>query len=294
MLPFAALVLGAVAMGASPIFVRLADVGPFSSAFWRMALAIPFLWGWLKFEAARSGGNVYTLNASSDVKLIIWIGFLFAGDLFFWHLSILNTSIANATLLATTTPIAVALGAWLYLKEKITRQILTGVLSGVAGAGLLVGASATFAPENVMGDLSGLVTAGFFGTYFLSLSYARRRMSAAQVMFYPALVSAGFLLVAALLLDDGLFPQSMQGWATLGALALISQIAGQGFAAYALGHLPAVFSSLVLFFEVLAAALLAWLIFAEPVSVWQLGGGLLILAGIYVARPRKEVLQKNL
>ena len=83
----------------------------------------------------------------------------------------------------------------------------------------------------------------------------------------------------------------MQGWATLCALALISQIAGQGFAAYALGHLPAVFSSLVLFFEVLAAVLLAWLIFAEPVSVWQLGGGLLILAGIYAARPRKEKLK---
>ena len=48
-LPLAALVLGAIAMGASPIFVRLADVGPFASAFWRMALAIPFLWGWLKF-----------------------------------------------------------------------------------------------------------------------------------------------------------------------------------------------------------------------------------------------------
>ncbi len=292
-LPFAALVLGAVAMGASPIFVRLADVGPFSSAFWRMALAIPFLWGWLKFEASRGGSKVPALNWSSDAKLIIWIGFLFAGDLFFWHLSILNTSIANATLLATTTPIAVALGAWLFLKEKITPQILAGVLSGVAGAGLLVGASATFAPEHVMGDVSGLVTAAFFGTYFLSLSWARRRMSAAQVMFYPAIVSAGFLLIAALLLDDGLFPQSLQGWMTLVTLALISQLAGQGFAAYALGHLPAVFSSLVLFFEVLAAALLAWLIFSEPVSVWQLGGGLLILAGIYVARPRKLKHQKR-
>jgi drug/metabolite transporter (DMT)-like permease len=287
-LPFLALVLGAMAMGASPIFVRLADVGPFASAFWRMALALPFLWGWLKFEAAR--GNVHVLDYSVDAKIIFWIGFLFAGDLFFWHLSILNTSIANSTLLATTTPIAVAFGAWLFLKEKITPQILTGVLSGVAGAGLLVSASVTFAPENVLGDVSGLITAGFFGSYFLLLSYARRRMSAAQVMFYPAIVTAGFLLIAALLLDDRLLPQTWEGVATLCALALISQIAGQGLAAYALGHLPAVFSSLVLFFEVLTAALLAWLIFSEPVSVWQLGGGLLILAGIYTARPRKKKL----
>ena len=41
---FAALVVGAMAMGVSPIFVRLADVGPFASAFWRVTLALPALW----------------------------------------------------------------------------------------------------------------------------------------------------------------------------------------------------------------------------------------------------------
>lgn len=286
LLPIVALVLGAVAMGASPIFVRLADVGPFASAFWRMALSIPFLWAWLKIESSRK--DVAVLEMRRDAGLILWIGFLFAGDLFFWHLAILNTSVANATLLATTTPIAVAFGAWLFLKEKITAPILAGVFSGVAGASLLVGASATFLPENVFGDVCGLITACFFGTYFLSVAFARRRMSAAQVMFYPSVVTAAFLLVAALLLDDHLFPRSLEGIVTLLALAIISQIGGQGFAAYALGHLPAVFSSLVLFFEVVAAALLAWIVLAEPVTVWQLGGGALILTGIYAARPRRN------
>ncbi|MFQ5625822.1 MAG: DMT family transporter [Methyloligellaceae bacterium] len=285
-LPFAALVLGAVAMGASPIFVRMADVGPFASAFWRMALAVPVLWLWLRIEKTRS--PVPALDPQKDYRIILWIGFLFAGDLFFWHLAILNTSIANATLLATTTPLVVAFGAWLFLKERITRGIMAGVVSGILGAGLLVAASAAFVPENVSGDMSGLITACFFGSYFLSVAYARRRMSAAQVMFYPAVVSAGFLLIAALLLDDRVLPQTLEGVAVLCALALISQIGGQGFAAYALGHLPAVFSSLVLFFEAIAAMLLAWVILAEPVTVWQLGGGLLILAGIYAARPRRE------
>lgn len=289
LLPILALVLGAVAMGASPIFVRLADVGPFASAFWRMALALPFLWGWLQYEKSRK--RMPPIDFSRDGKLIVWIGFLFAGDLFFWHLSILNTSVANATLLATTTPIAVAFGAWLFLKEKVTRPVLAGVLSGVAGASLLVGASASFLPENVFGDICGLITACFFGTYFLSVAFARRRMSAAQVMFYPAVFTTLFLLIAAVLLDDRLFPQSAYGISILVMLALISQIGGQGFAAYALGHLPAVFSSLVLFFEVIAAAFLAWVMLGEPITVWQLGGGALILAGIYAARPRRGSVQ---
>src|SRR5579875_3426125 len=44
----AALVFGAAAMGVSPIFVRLADVGPFASAFWRVMLALPVLWVWMR------------------------------------------------------------------------------------------------------------------------------------------------------------------------------------------------------------------------------------------------------
>lgn len=292
-LPLVALVAGAVAMGASPIFVRLADVGPFASAFWRMCLALPFLWAWLQWEKSRSGTGQATLNLARDWQLIALIGFLFAGDLFFWHLSIVNTTIANATLLATTTPIVVTLGAWLFLKEFISARILAGVVMGMAGAALLVGINARLAPDRVFGDICGLITACFFGTYFLSVAHARKRMSAPQVMFYPALVTTALLLIVALIMETRVLPQSWAGIATLVALAIVSQLGGQGLCAYALGHLPTIFSSLVLFFEAITAALLAWLLFAEPVSFWQIGGGVLIFAGIYAARPSRNHRRKT-
>ena len=76
--PFAALVLGAVAMGVSPIFVRLADVGPFTSAFWRVALALPPLYAWMRIvEGGERAGDI----SRSDVLA----GLAFAGDLLFWH-----------------------------------------------------------------------------------------------------------------------------------------------------------------------------------------------------------------
>src|ERR1700692_893608 len=87
--PFAALVAGAVAMGVSPTFVRLADVGPFTSAFWRVALALPLLYAWMKISERGEA------RASAPFsRATIWAGLAFAGDLFFWHLSIVNTSIA--------------------------------------------------------------------------------------------------------------------------------------------------------------------------------------------------------
>ena len=59
-----------------------------------------------------------------------------------------------------------------------------------------------------------------------------------------------------------------------------------GLLAIALGRLPAAFSSLVIFLEAIAAAGFGWLILNEPVSAAQALGGLAILAGIFVARPR--------
>jgi drug/metabolite transporter (DMT)-like permease len=94
------------------------------------------------------------------------------------------------------------------------------------------------------------------------------------------------LLVVALLLEHRLLPHSLRGLATLLALAWVSHAGGQGLLSIALGRLPAVFSSLVIFLEAIAAAGFAWLILSEPVSWVQAAGGATILAGIFVARPR--------
>jgi drug/metabolite transporter (DMT)-like permease len=69
-------------------------------------------------------------------------------------------------------------------------------------------------------------------------------------------------------------------------MAWISHAGGQGLLSIALGRLPASFSSLVIFLEAIAAAGLAWALLGERVSAIQALGGVLILAGIYVARPR--------
>ena len=96
---FAALVVGAMAMGISPIFVRLADVGPFASAFWRVALALPALYAWMRLSETAPPARRFS-------PPVVLAGLAFAGDLLFWHSAILRTSVANATFFATTAPMA--------------------------------------------------------------------------------------------------------------------------------------------------------------------------------------------
>jgi drug/metabolite transporter (DMT)-like permease len=263
-------------MGISPVFVRFAEVGPFTSAFWRVGLALPLLWIWARLDGGRAPWRPATVVA----------GMLFAGDLFFWHLAILNTTMANATLLATLAPVWVALGSSLFIGERVDRTTIVGIVLCVAGAVALVGTSWSFAPERLIGDLYGLATSVFFGAYFLAVRAARRTTPSGLLLYRSTLVTAAMLLVAAATLESDLWPATLGGAGALFMLAFVSHVGGQGLLAYALGHLSAAFSSLVIFLEAVAAAVLGWLVFSEALSPLQAVGGVTILAGIWIARPR--------
>jgi drug/metabolite transporter (DMT)-like permease len=268
-------------MGVSPIFVRLADVGPFASAFWRVALAVPVLAIW----AASEGGTKALVSAFRS-KAIWLAGLFFAIDLFFWHLSILNTSIANATFLSSMAPIWVLLFSGLFIGEKVGRREAGGVIVCILGGAVLLGGSYTLDSDKLIGDIYGIGTSFGFGTYFLAVRAARREHRTGTVTFGATAVTALCLGVIAFAFEPKLLPSSLAGAATLAALAYVSHIGGQGLLAFALGYLSAAFSSLVIFMEVIAAAALAFLVFGEAIS-WSQGlGGLMILGGIWIARPR--------
>ncbi len=139
-----------------------------------------------------------------------------------------------------------------------------------------------------MGDLYGVATAVFFGSYVLSSSRGARASARPKLMFASTAVTAACLFVIAFVFEPRILPQSFTGVAAMLALALISQVGGQGLMAVALGTLPATFSALVIFLEAIAAATFGWLLLNEPLGLAQALGGVLILFGIYVARPRAD------
>jgi drug/metabolite transporter (DMT)-like permease len=280
---FLALVVGALAMASSPIFVRWADVGPFTSAFWRVLIALPALYVWMIWSeretAAAKAGFRFSLPT-------ILAGLAFTGDLLFWHLSIVTTNIADSTFFATTAPIWVVAFGWLIYREPVRGTTLAGLALCLAGGAALLARSLRIHPSGVIGDLEGLATGVFFGLYFLTVQAARKNASAARVTFEATLITAALLFVVAAVVERSLFPRSVAGALALVGMGWISHAGGQGLLAVALGRLPAAFSSLVIFLEAIAAAGFAFLLLGEPVSMAQALGGVLILAGIFVARPR--------
>lgn len=202
-----AMVLGAVAMGISPIFVRLAEVGPFTSAFWRVALALPALWLWAALERPPDRSDAADRTPDGGARLsVIAAGLLFAGDLTFWHLAIMNTSVANATFLATLAPVWVVLGSGLFLGERVEHKVFLGLALCLLGAAALIGGTLSLKPEQLDGDVYGFITSIFFGAYFLAVRRARRAYGTGRTIFLSSLVTAAVLLVEAVLFEDMMWP----------------------------------------------------------------------------------------
>ena len=274
-----ALFCGATFIALSPIWVRLADVGPTASAFWRVALAVPLLWAAYALAPGARGAR------RADWRMLGVAGVAFAGDLAFWHWSIQFTSVANSTLLANLASIFVTLAAWLLWRQKPRALFLVALGLALVGVGMLVRTSVDFAPRALLGDALGVVTAMFYAWYLLTVKGLRDRGAATlRLMAVTSTVTALVLLPAALASGEVMLPAGAGGWLVLLGLAWITHAGGQGLIAYALAHLPAAFSSVGLLFQPVMAAAFAWVLLGEPLVALQVAGGVVVLAGIYLAR----------
>lgn len=278
-----ALLAGAVGIGFSPIFVRLSELGPTATAFHRVFWAIPALALWRVLEHRRShaAGRPSARDAAGP---LIMTGLFFAADLTAWHWSIAFTSVANATLLANFTPIMVTLGAWFLFRQRPTAVFLAGLALALSGAAILMGESVALSSEHLFGDGLGLLTAVFYSSYLLAVGRLRVRFSTATIMVWSCIATTVVLLPVVWVSGENLIPETGRGLAILLGLALISHAGGQSLIAYGLAHLPASFGSIVLLLQPVVAAVLAWALLGEPLSAFQGVGGLVVLAGIVLAR----------
>nr|WP_084044254.1 DMT family transporter [Ensifer sp. WSM1721] len=278
----AALLIGGAAIGGSPIFVRLSEVGPMATAFWRVALAlIPLVvWSQLRNGAATDKPP----QRLSDYALLVLPGVFLAIDLGAWHLSLTMTSVANATLLANVAPVFVTLASWVLFRSPVSGIFVAGLVTAIAGVIVLKGGPAALGGGDIAGDGIAIIAAMFYAGYILAIGRLRSRFSTNRIMLWSTASAAACMLPMAFFTEPSLLPPSAFGWAMLIGLAFVSHAGGQVAITYALAYLPPAFSSLTLLLQPVVAALLAWVLLSEPVGLMQAIGGAIVLIGILIAR----------
>src|SRR3954469_24330933 len=144
---FPALLVGSCALALGPWLVRLTGVGPVATGFWRLSVALPFLF----VIAAATGQKVHWPGRPSAL-LIALAGFFFAADLGAWHAAIHMTKLGNATLFGNTSSFVFAIwGLWLARRMPSVIQAAALILAAV-GAALLMGSSLELSPRHFAGD----------------------------------------------------------------------------------------------------------------------------------------------
>lgn len=283
---FPAMVTGSACLAFGPLLVRLADVGPMASAFWRMALAAPLL---LILARVVGGKGSVALPGPRSLWLAGLAGFAFAGDLAVWHLGIMRTTLANSTLLANAATFLLPLYGLVALRQRLGRPQALALGVAAAGMALLLGRSAELSPQHLAGDLLCLAAALFYTIYLVAIEKVRGVVAALPALALATFAGAVCLAPLAMFFDSspaggGASAFWPQDWTPVLGLAIGSQVIGQGLIVYAVRHLPPLVIGLSLLVQPAISAGVGAIRFGEVPGPWELAGAALVVVALVIAR----------
>lgn len=277
----AALLGGNVALALGPWFVRLADTGPVSAAFWRLLLVLPAI-AFLAWRETRG----LPRPPRRLILLVLAAGAFFALDLAAWHIGIGLTKLGNATLLGNSGSLILMLWGLVALRRWPSGSEALAIGAAVAGAAILLGRSLEISFGTIAGDLFCLFAGLCYAFYLLPAQRARESLGQWQVLTLICLAGAPLLLAFALLLGEPVLPGNA-GWWPVGGLAVSSQLIGQGLLVFSLKHFSPLVIGLALLTQPAIAAAVGWIAFDEVLAAPDIVGMVLVGAALVLVRARR-------
>lgn len=285
--------------------------------------------GWSPTAAvtARLAGGALAMAAFASVMRPGWIRearthartvFMYglvpiAGAQLFYYNAVNHLSVGVALLLEYTAPIIVVGWLWATTRHRPTNLTLGGVALAVAGIMLVLGivgpGGLSGADINLVGVGWGLAAAVCAACYFVMSEKVGGQGPDGEAGLHPITLAAGGLVVGAatvaLLGISDVMPLTftandtvVAGWTTSWLVPVIALALIPTAIAYTLGIVGVVrlrprFASLVGLSEVMFAVAAAWILLGEAVTATQAVGGVVVLAGLALARQgdRSEQLE---
>ncbi len=215
-----------------------------------------------------------------------------------WTLSVALNGAAVSTVLVYCSAGFTALLGWWLLKERLDWAKILAVCLSLGGCALVSGALAPAAwRANLTGILTGILSGLFYAIYSLmGRSAAQRGLNPWTTLLYTFGYAAVFLVVLNLV-PGGFLPgkasrpsdffwlgNSAAGWGALFLLAAGPTLAGFGLYNMSLSYLPSSVANLIVTLEPAFTAAIAYILLGERLNGMQVGGSLMILAGVVFLR----------
>jgi drug/metabolite transporter (DMT)-like permease len=167
------------------------------------------------------------------------------------------------------------------------------LLAAAVGCGLRMYGSAELSLRHLHGDLLSALAGMLYAGYLIAIDRARTRVPPLGLLTLATLFAALVTLPIALFLGERMVPDD---WTGVAALALCSQVIGQGLLVYAIGHLSPLIVGLALLTQPALSALLGWIYYGETMTALDGFGALLIAIALVLVRlrdPRREPTQAS-
>jgi drug/metabolite transporter (DMT)-like permease len=279
-----------VAVSTSAPLIRAADAPALAVAFWRTILAVPVLA--LVLAAGGRRGLADLRRADRKVRrgsalAGVLLGLHFAA----WVPSLSFTSVASSTALVATQPAWAALIAR-WRGDDPPRAAWIGIAVAMAGAAALTGVDLSISPRALFGDLLALVGGMLAAAYVTVGGEVRRTASTAVYSLLCYLVASGVLLAICVGASQPLSGYDSATWAALLALTAGPQLLGHTMVNRVLRTTSATLVSVAILFEIVGAALLAWIFFDEVPPLSAVPAVVLLVVGlILVARATPDTTE---
>ena len=279
---YAILFIGLLAISTSPVIARLLPLVPAAIiAFWRMTFASAMLWGYSSIRPQES-------IAPKNIRLVLAAGFLLAMHFIFWFSALKLTSIANTTVLGIVAPAFTLLFERLWYNRKLSWITITALLIILFGGIIVQGDDLGRVNSTGFGNIMAILSAVFLGSVFIIGAKVRKTTPVITYIRMVYTVSAIVLLVSSLLLDSPLLGYSINNYFWLFMLGLVPTLIGHTAFSYSVKFVsPTVIAAFPLG-EPIIASYLAWILFAERVPFYVVGGGIIVFIGMIILIMNKQ------
>ena len=271
------LFVGILSISSASILIKICAAPALVIAFYRMTIASLFYWG---TTAAKRSGLKLTRK---DFKFTMLSGAFLAFHFATWISSLNYTSVASSVVLVQTSPIFVALGSHLFLKERLSLKCGVGVVIAIAG-GIIIGKYDTSQNASAFtGNLLALFGAIGASGYFLVGRHIRKTMDTFKYVTLVYTSAAVFLFLLVLIQNPlQFFCYDLSVYLLLLAIGLVPQVVGHTSLNWALKYFSATAVAIFTLGESVCASLMAWVLLNETLPFYKIFGGVILLTGVFI------------
>jgi drug/metabolite transporter (DMT)-like permease len=271
--------IGVVSVSFAAIFIRLAEAPPLIIGSYRLLIASLVLWP-LTIKYSR---NELRHLTPRDLRLALISGVFLALHFGLWISSLSYTSVATSVILATSSPLFVAIASYAFFKEKISWKIITGIAVCFFGAAFICYGNWGIGADSFFGGILALLGALAASGYMLIGRRLRQTMSLLTYGSVTCSTAGLLLLFASLIWGYPLFGYTGNTYLMMILLAVVPQLLGHLSLNWSLRFVSATLVTIAVLGEPVGANILAFLILGEKPQLFEIFGSLLILAGIFTA-----------